>query len=78
MKVKSHDFLYRLFGWGARLDFGLTLNKVRNLVRRGRLRVRRFYTMGSPIAPFIFRSAALIEKVLKRGKLSADGVAETF
>jgi len=77
MKVKSHDFLYRLFGWGA-LDFGLTLNKVRNLVRRGRLRVRRFYTMGSPIAPFIFRSAALIEKVLKRGKLSADGVAETF
>jgi hypothetical protein len=70
--VIAHDFLYRLFGWGARPAFGLTLNKVRRLVRRGRLRVRRFYTMGSPIAPFIFRSAALIEKVLKREKLSAD------
>jgi len=72
--VIAHDFLYRLFGWGARPIFGLTLNKVRNLVRRGRLRVRRFYTMGSPIAPFVFRSAALIEKILKREKLSADVV----
>jgi hypothetical protein len=70
--VIAHDFLYRLFGWGARPAFGLTLNKVRNLARRGRLRVRRFYTMGSPIAPFIFRSAALIEKIRKREKLSAD------
>lgn len=72
--VIAHDFLYRLFGWGARPIFGLTLNKVRNLVRRGRLRVRRFYTMGSPIAPFVFRSAALIEKILKREKLSAEVV----
>lgn len=72
--VIAHDFLYRLFGWGGRPIFGLTLNKVRNLVRRGRLRVRRFYTMGSPIAPFVFRSAALIEKILKREKLSAEVV----
>jgi hypothetical protein len=68
--VIAHDFLYRLFGWGARPVFGLTLNRVRRLVRRRRLRVRRFYTMGSPIAPLIFRSEALIEKILKRERLN--------
>jgi hypothetical protein len=69
--VIAHDFLYRLFGWGAQPVFGLTLNRVRRLVRRKRLRVRRFYTMGSPIAPFIFRSEALVEKILARERLNA-------
>jgi hypothetical protein len=68
--VIAHDFLYRLFGWGAQPVFGLTLNKIRRLSRRKRLRVRRFYTMGSPIAPFIFRSEALVEKILGRERLS--------
>ncbi len=68
--VIAHDFLYRLFGWGAQPPFGLTFNKIRRLARRRRLRVRRFYTMGSPIAPFIFRSEALVEKILKKEKLN--------
>jgi len=70
--VIAHDFLYRLFGWGARPFLGLTLNKVRRLSRRGRLRIRRFYTMGAPITPFIFRSQALIEKILKGEKLRPE------
>jgi hypothetical protein len=68
--VIAHDFLYRLFGRGAQPVFGLTLNRVRRLARRKRLRVRRFYTMGSPIAPFIFRSEALVEKILARERLN--------
>lgn len=68
--VIAHDFMYRLFGWGARPVFGLTLNRVRRLARRRRLRVRRFYTMGSPIAPFIFRSEDLVEKILKKERLN--------
>jgi hypothetical protein len=70
--VIGHDFLYRLFGWGARPLFGVTLNKIRRLARRGRLRVRRFYTMGSPIVPFVFRSAGLIEKIRRREKLRPE------
>jgi hypothetical protein len=70
--IIAHDFLYRLFGWGARPAFGLTFNKVRRLKQRGRLRVRRFYTLGSPIAPFIFRSEALIGKIVNREKLNPE------
>jgi hypothetical protein len=67
--VIAHDFLYRLFGWGAQPLFGLTLNKTRRMARRKRLRVRRLYTLGAPVAPFIFRSEPLIEKILRREKL---------
>jgi hypothetical protein len=70
--IIAHDFLYRLFGWGARPAFGLTFNEVRRLQRRGRLRVRRFYTLGSPIAPFIFRSDSLIEKIVSSEKLNPE------
>ena len=69
--VIAHDFLYRLFGWGAQPLFGLTFNKTRRLARRKRLRVRRFYTLGAPVAPFIFRSEALIEKILRRERMNA-------
>ncbi len=68
--VIAHDFLYRLFGWGAQPLFGLTLNKTRRMARRKRLRVRRLYTLGAPVAPFIFRSEALVEKILRREKLN--------
>ena len=68
--VIGHDFLYRLFGWGAQPLFGLTLNKTRRLARRKRLRVRRLYTLGAPVAPFIFRSEGLIEKILRRERFN--------
>ena len=68
--VIAHDFLYRLFGWGAQPLFGLTLNKTRRLARRKRLRIRRFYTLGAPVAPFIFRSQSLIEKILRRERFN--------
>ncbi len=75
--VIAHDFLYRLFGWGAQPLFGLTLNKTRRLARRKRLRVRRFYTLGAPVAPFIFRSEGLIEKILKRERFNPAVVGLT-
>lgn len=70
--VIAHDFLYRLFGWGAQPLFGLTLNKTRRLARRKKLRVRRLYTLGAPVAPFVFRSEAVIGKILRGERLSAE------
>jgi hypothetical protein len=68
--VIVHDFLYRLFGWGAQPLFGMTLNKTRRMARRKKLRVRRLYTLGAPVTPLIFRSEPLIDKILRKEKLN--------
>lgn len=77
--VIAHDWLYHLHRSDkveqakAREEFTQnTLNSVvllRDLAQRGALRIRRFYTMGSPIAPLALRSNALIERFLKKALL---------
>lgn len=66
----AHDLLYHLFGEGKVSQF----NEVRDLrmladEESPRLRVRRLYTMGSPITPLTFRSNTLIKKSLKNTPL---------
>lgn len=81
--IIAYDFLYHLFDPRPKGLFGFGLDDLRKLVRRGKLRVRRFFTMGSPLAPFIFRADALISKVAAGecldethiGLVPADGLA---
>jgi len=67
--VVAHDFLYKLFSPRGGGPFGLWLNAPRRLVRRGRLRVRRFYTLGAPIPPLVLRADALIAKAIAGERL---------
>lgn len=66
----AHDLLYHLFGQGKVSEFPL-VRDLRKLADQTppRLRVRRFYTIGSPITPLTFRSNKLIEKNLNRSPL---------
>ncbi len=50
---------------------------LRDLVKKDQLRLRRFYTMGSPIAPLALRSNGLIARLRDRRLLepSAIGLA---
>lgn len=60
----AHDLLYHLFGAGKVSDFP-AVRQLRQLADANppRLRLRRFYTIGSPITPLTFRSNTLITKV---------------
>ncbi|OQX79404.1 MAG: hypothetical protein B6D56_07190 [Candidatus Omnitrophica bacterium 4484_70.1] len=73
--VILHDFLYHLFSKSylsksppVYKDFNkkekslLTLG--RELAQKKKLRLRKFYTFGSPITPLLFRSQNLIEQVV--------------
>ena len=66
----AHDLLYHLFR-GPDLPSEIQeVNEVlRKLVYTNRLRVRRLYTMGSPLAPLMFRSNSLIAKMRDGQKL---------
>jgi len=57
----AHDLLYHLFGRGKDTPYP-EVQKIRDLTKSSRLRVRRFYTIGSPITPLIFRANSLITK----------------
>jgi len=60
----AHDLLYHLFGKDKVSDFP-EVRELRKLAdsEPPRLRVRRFYTIGSPITPLTFRSNVLITMV---------------
>jgi hypothetical protein len=60
----AHDLLYHLFGRGKESQYE-EVRKVHALTETDnpRLRLRRFYTMGSPITPLIFRANSLITKI---------------
>lgn len=76
--VIAHDFLYHLFGAApGPLAADLAQKEVlavRNLVDRGTLRVRRLFTMGSPITPLVFRADSLLLKVVKGEKIDPAGL----
>lgn len=60
--VIAHDLLYHLF---REQDSPVAdeVNLIRKRVSEGDVRVRQFYTMGSPITPLMFRSDSLMDKV---------------
>lgn len=62
--VIAHDLLYHLFrDQASEVEM---VNELRTQVELGRLRIRRFYTFGSPITPLIFRTDALLLKIFNR------------
>lgn len=78
-----HDLLYHMYG---KKDFkeseGKALFKImdpiRALVDKNRLRIRRFYTFGSPIYSLSLRSNTLmVKKILKRVSLRAQDIGLT-
>jgi len=66
--VIMHDLLYHLFR--DQPSEVQMVNELRAQVEQGRLRIRRFYTFGSPITPLIFRTDALLLKIVKRELLN--------
>ena len=75
----AHDLLYHLFGKDKISDFP-EVRELRKLAdgEQPRLRVRRFYTIGSPITPLTFRSNALIKKNLTNSQLNPNDIGLRF
>jgi hypothetical protein len=77
-----HDLLYHLFRDPAELakkeEAGEAeypgIKALRALIAAGQLRLRRFYTMGSPITPLMFRSDSLVEKLRKGEQLNPEDI----
>ena len=72
--VIAHDFLYHLF----RKKVSKDLEELRALVKEGKVRIRKFYTFGSPLTPLMFRSDSLLTKMVQDRKLTPEemGLAE--
>lgn len=77
--IITHDFLYHLFRAKGSRQETAGIKYLRGLVSKGRLRVRRFYSMGSPITPAVFRASSLLQKVTNGELLNLDemGFRET-
>jgi hypothetical protein len=67
--VIAHDMLYHLFGKESEHPLGKYLDILRGMATVGEVRIRRFYTTGSPLTLFIFRSKYLTQKVLRGEKI---------
>ena len=69
--IIAHDLLYHLFREKEGEDVEM-MSIVRRLVKQGRVRIRRFYTMGSPLIPLAFRADSLLAKIMKGEKLHPE------
>lgn len=71
--VIAHDLLYHLFGSEATPpecgEAEKEVLKARELVGRERLRVRRLYTLGSPITPLLVRADSLLKRLVEEHPL---------
>lgn len=67
--VIAHDMLYHLFGKESEHPLGRYLDILRGMATVGEVRIRRFYTTGSPLTLFIFRSKYLTQKILRKEKI---------
>jgi hypothetical protein len=70
--VIAHDLLYHLFAKKSQETRGTQMfsqmEKLRKMVKEGRLRLRRLYTFGSPISPLTLRADSLVN-VFRADKL---------
>jgi hypothetical protein len=72
--VVVHDLLYHLFRPNRASQVGGKVNDVRDLAQNGQLRVRKLYTMGSPIAPLAIRAASTLLKVKDGERLDPEDI----
>lgn len=75
--VIAHDFLFHLFRKKQPSEFK-KVNDIRKLVQQNNLRIRKFYTMGSPITPLIIRSDSLLLKIVKKKKIDIESMGLTL
>jgi len=68
----AHDLLWHLAG---RPEPHPAVSSLRALHREGRLRVRRLYTLGSPLAPLMCRSSSLMARLESGRKLELADLA---
>jgi hypothetical protein len=66
--VIAQDFLYHLFA-GAGHAPHPEVRALRESLPPGAVRVRRFYTLGSPITPLFFRANSLVRKAIAGQRL---------
>ncbi len=71
--IIAHDLLYHLFREAKESEIA-AVKPVREMAQTGQLRVRRFYTMGSPITPLIFRADSLIAKIREGKRLNPEHI----
>jgi len=80
--VIAHDFLYHLFGKSDQQaakdienDKGIAeVAEMRKAHQAGRLRLRRLYTFGSPIAALMFRSNSLVRLVMEDALIDPESI----
>lgn len=70
--VIAHDILFHLFG--RKRESMDAINKLRKLIMNKELRIRKFYTFGSPLTPMIFRADSLLMKVIKKEKINPEDI----
>lgn len=77
--VIAHDLLFHMFG---KKDPSATetqeifqqMDPLRDLVKQGRLRIRKLYTFGSPISPLMLRADSLIKRLRKEDWLDPEKI----
>jgi len=73
--IIAHDLLYHLFRKSnKKSEGGEAVRQVRGMVQNGELRIRKFYSMGSPITPMIIRSDSLLIRLINNQKLDPEGI----
>ena len=75
--VIAHDLLFHLFGPEVTRPGEGEVHKVRTLVNRGLVRVKKLYTMGSPITALAVRSNNVIKRILDEEKLLPEEIGLT-
>ncbi|UCH79440.1 MAG: hypothetical protein JSU81_05675, partial [Candidatus Coatesbacteria bacterium] len=75
--VIVHDLLFHLFGREGESPAGKDVNKLRRLAAKRAVRVRRFYTIGSPITALAVRSNNVIRRTLDGEKLLPEEIGLT-
>lgn len=75
----AHDLLFHLFSKKKHKSENTTsmasyMDELRQMVKENRLRLRRLYTFGSPIAPMTLRADSLVEKFYNKEKLDPEAL----
>lgn len=71
--VIAHDLLYHFFGRKGKSPVS-AINSIRKLAEAKKLRIRRVFTLSSPITPLMLRSNTLLHKVIRGMKLDPEDI----
>jgi hypothetical protein len=73
--IIAHDLMYHLFRpAGQTGDGDDPVRQARELAQQGKLRIRRFYSMGSPITPLTVRANSLMTKIVHDTQINPEDI----